>query len=73
MNAERIFALKCFLALLTNVAEVTREVNTFNVIPDIYLLRVLLSTQSALEARPPIPKQGLVHVLAKHHSSSVIS
>ena len=73
MNIQGHFGLECFLAMVTIVAEVTREVNTFNVIPDIDLLRVLLSTQRALEAWLPILKQGLLHVLAKHHSSSVIS
>ena len=73
MNTHSIFVIECFLAMVTIVAEVTREVNTFNVIPDIDLLRVLLSTQRALEALPPIPKQGLLHVLVKRHSSSVIS
>ena len=65
MCAQSIFALECFLAMVTRIAEVTREVNTFNVIPDIDLLRVLLSTQRALEAWLPILKQGLLHVLVK--------
>ena len=33
MNAQSIFALECFLAMVTFVAEMTREVNAFNVIP----------------------------------------
>ena len=65
MFTQRIFALECFLTMVTIVAKMTREVNTFNVIPDIDLLRVLLSTQRALEAWLPIPKQGLLHVLVK--------
>ena len=69
MAAQSLFGLEiqveCFLAMVTRIAEVTREVNTFNVIPDIDLLRVLLSTQRALEAWLPILKQGLLHVLVK--------
>ena len=33
VNAQSIFALECFLAMVTFVAEMTREVNAFNVIP----------------------------------------
>ena len=35
MNAQSIFTLECFLAMITIVAEMTREVNTFNVVPGI--------------------------------------
>ena len=38
MFPQRHFAVECFLAVVTLVAEVTREVDTFYVVPDIYLL-----------------------------------
>ena len=38
MLAQSHFGLECFLAMVTSVVEMTREVNTFNVIPDIDLL-----------------------------------
>ena len=35
MNAQSIFTLECFLTMITIVAEMTREVNAFNVVPGI--------------------------------------
>ena len=37
MSAQSIFGLEGLLAMVTFVVEVTREVNTFNMVPDIYL------------------------------------
>ena len=37
MNAQSIFGLVCLLAMVTIVAEMTREVNTFNMVPEMYL------------------------------------
>ena len=73
MNAQSIFALKCFIAMVTLVAEMTREVNTFNVVPYIIDQRVFFSTDVALVAKPPVLELGLLHVLIKHLSSSGIS
>ena len=39
MKAESIFGLEGLLALVTIVVEVTREVDTFNMVPDIDLLQ----------------------------------
>ena len=68
MGAESILSFKCFLTMVTIVAEVTREVNTFNMVPAILLFCVLLSAQGALVARPPILKHRLLHVLVKRLS-----
>ena len=68
MGAESILGSKCFLAMVTIVAEVTREVNTFNMVTGMTLLRILLSAQGALVARPPILKHRLLHVLVKRLS-----
>ena len=70
MCAQRIFGLECFLAMVTVVAEITREVNTFNVVPYIIDQRVFFSTDVALVAKPPVLELGLLHVLVKHLSSS---
>ena len=69
MCAERIFGLECFLAMVTVVAEITREVNTFNVVPEMTDMRVFFSTDVAFVARPPILELGLLHVLVKHLSA----
>ena len=37
MSAQSIFGLECLFAMVTIVAEVSREVYTFNMVPDIYL------------------------------------
>ena len=42
MSAQSIFGLECLLAMVTIVVEVTREVNTLNMVPDIDLLREAL-------------------------------
>ena len=73
MFTKRIFALECFLAMVTFVAEMTREVNAFNVIPEMTDMRVFFSTDVALVAWPPVLELGLLHVLVKHLSSSGIS
>ena len=73
MSAQSIFGLECLLAMVTIVVEVTREVNTFNVVPYIIDPRVFFSTDVAFVARPPILELGLFHVLVKHLSSSEIS
>ena len=73
MNAQSIFTLECFLAMITIVAEMTREVNTFNVVPGIIEMCIFFSTDVALVARPPVLKLGLLHVLVKHLSSSKMS
>ena len=65
MFAQSHFGLECFLAMVTIVAEMTREVNTFNVVPEVAAVRVFFSTYVALVARPPILKLGLLHVLVK--------
>ena len=56
MVAQRSKGLEWFLTIATAVIEVTREVDIFNVVPDISLQRVFLSTQGALEALPLIFK-----------------
>ena len=73
MCAERIFVLECFLAVVTIVAEMAREVNAFNVVPEMTDMRVFFSTDVALVAKPPVLELGLLHVLVKHLSSSGIS
>ena len=73
MNAQSIFALECFLAMITIVAKMTREVNAFNVVPEVTDMRVFFSTDVAFVARLPILELGLLHVLVKHLSSSGIS
>ena len=73
MKAESIFGLECLLAMVTTVAEVTREVYTFDVVPKVVQMRILLSTQGALVARSPVRRRGLLHVLVKHLSSSKMS
>ena len=50
MAAQSVFALECILAEVTTVAEVTREVYTFNVVPKVVQMQILLSTQGALVA-----------------------
>ena len=50
MNAESVFALECFLAMVTIVAKMTREVNTFNVVPGIIEMGVFFSTDVAFVA-----------------------
>ena len=66
MTALSIFALECLLTIVTIVAEKTREVNTLNVVLDITIVCVLLSTQGAPKAWPPIFKHCPLHVLVKH-------
>ena len=67
MLAQSIFGLECLFTMVTLIAEVSREVGTFNMVPDIiYMMRVLFPTQGALVAWPPILKHGLLHVLVKH-------
>ena len=67
MLAQSIFGLECLFTMITFVAEVSREVGTFNMVPDIInKMRVQFSTQGALVAWPPILKHGLLHVLVKH-------
>ena len=70
MNAQSHLGLECFLAIITIVAEMAREVNTFNVVPYIIDQRVFFSTDVALVAKPPVLELGLLHVLVKHLSSS---
>ena len=70
VNAQSIFALECFLAMVTFVAEMTREVNAFNVVPEMTDVRVFFSTDVALVAKPPVLELGLLHVLVKHLSIS---
>lgn len=50
MNTQSIFALECLLAMVTTVAEVTGEMYTFNVVPKVVQMQILLSTQGALVA-----------------------
>ena len=50
MDAQSVFALECLFAMVTTVAEVTREVYTFNVVPKVVQMQILLSTQGALVA-----------------------
>ena len=67
MLAQGIFGLEYLFTMVTLIAEVSREVGTFNMVPDIInKMRVLLSTEGALVAWPPILKHGLLHVLVKH-------
>ena len=73
MNAQSIFTLECFLAMITIVAEMTREVNTFNVVPEMTDPRVFFSTDVAFVARSSVLELGLLHVLVKHLSSSEMS
>ena len=73
VNAQSIFALECFLAMVTFVAEMTREVNAFNVVPEMTDMRVFFSTDVAFVARPSILELGLLHVQVKHLSSSGMS
>ena len=73
MNTHSIFVIECFLAMVTIVAEMAREVNTFNVVPYIIDPRVFFSTDVAFVARPSILELGLLHVLVKHLSSSGVS
>ena len=68
VTTQRIFALECLIAMVTTIAEVAREVYTFNMLPEVVLVRVLLSTQGTLVASPSILKDGLLHVLIKHLS-----
>ena len=68
MSAQSIIGLECLFAMVTIVAEVAREVYTFNMLPEVVLVRVLLSTQGTLVACPSILKDGLLHVLIKHLS-----
>ena len=70
MNAQSHLGLECFLTVVTIVAEMAREVNTFNVIPEMTDMRVFFSTDVALVAKPPVLELGLLHVLVKHLSSS---
>ena len=73
MNTKRIFALEYFLTMVTIVAEMTREVDTFNMVPGIIEMRVFFSTDVAFVASPPILKLELLHVLVKYLSSSEMS
>ena len=73
MFTQRIFALECFLAMVTSVVEMTREVNTFNMVPGIIDNRAFFSTDVAFVARPSILELGLLHVQVKHLSSSGMS
>ena len=73
MFTKRIFALECFLAMDTSVVEMTREVNTFNMVPGIIDNRAFFSTDVAFVAKPPILELGPLHVLVKHLSSSKMS
>ena len=66
MTALSIFALEFPLTIVTIVAEVTREVNTLNVVLGITIVCVLLSTQGAPIDWPPILKHCPLHVLVKH-------
>ena len=68
MLAQRIFALKCLLTMVTIVDEMTREVNAFNMVSDICSVSVFFPTQGALVAWPSILKHRLLHVLVKHPS-----
>ena len=72
MTALSVFALECLLTIVTIVDEVTREVNTLNVVLDITIVCVLLSTQGAPIAWPPILKHCPLHVLVKHFSINPI-
>ena len=56
MVAQRSIGLEWFLTIATAVIEATREVDIFNVVPDISLQCVFFSTQGALEAWPLILK-----------------
>ena len=73
MLAQSHFGLEYFLAMVTIVAEMTREMNTFNVVPEMTDMRVFFSTDVAFVARPSILELGLLHVLVKHLSSSGMS
>ena len=73
MLAQSIFALEHFSTVFTIVAEVTREVNTFNMVPCIVKMRVLFPTDVALVAYSPILGCELLQVLVKHLSSSELS
>ena len=54
MCAQSIFGLECFLAMVTSVAEMTRKVDTLNMVPEITDMRVFFSTDVAFVAKPPI-------------------
>ena len=73
MNIQGHFGLECFLAMVTIVAEMTREVNAFNVVPEMTDMRVFFSTDVAFVAWPSILELGLLHVQVKHLSSSGMS
>ena len=73
MNTHSIFVIECFLAMVTIVAEITRKVDTLNMVPEITDMRVFFSTDVAFVAKPPIMELGPLHVLVKHLSSSKMS
>ena len=56
MLAQRIFALKCLLTMVTIVDEMTRKVNDFDMVSGIISLSVFFPTQGALVAWPSILK-----------------
>ena len=73
MCAQSIFALKCFLTLVTIVTKMTREVDTLNMVPCIICIiemRVFFSTDAAFEAKSPILELEPLHVLVKDLSIS---
>ena len=56
MTLQSSFGFANFLAMVAVIAEVSRKVVVFNVVPDIVRVKVLLSTQGALVTCPPILK-----------------
>ena len=44
MNRQTVFALKRFSTILAVIGELAREMNTFQMVPDIVNVRVLLAT-----------------------------
>ena len=50
MCAKCIFTLEWLLAMVANVAKMAREVETFNVFPEVIQMMIFLPTQGALVA-----------------------
>ena len=56
MTLQSSFGFANFLAMVAVIAEVSRKVVVFNVVPDIVRVKVLLSPQGAFVTCPPILK-----------------
>ena len=70
MSTNAIFAFESFFTVGTAIAEMSREVNALDMVPDIVHVGVLLATQCAGVSSLATLRSGLPQVLVKHRPAA---